>query len=142
MVRLRRHGVVLFVALWLAGCAYYGGKYHRAIDSSEIIRLSPQKTRKLVKAGQAYLVCAYGDEATFRKIALEGALSLRAFRKRHPKFPSDRLVIFFGLGAGEEKAAAQAARHYNRGQKNVAVLEGGVAGWKFVGFKIRDPITL
>jgi len=92
----RRIGVsVALLALVWTGCARYDGAYHRARLPSEITRISPQRTRKLVQTGKALLVCAYADELSFGAVGLEGAISLQTFTKRHPTFPRNRLVIFY-----------------------------------------------
>jgi hypothetical protein len=76
-------------------CAHYAGAYHRKRLPSEISRIKPVQTRKLVQAGKALLVCAYADDLSFQAIGLDGAMSLQTFAKRHPSFPRNRLVIFY-----------------------------------------------
>lgn len=144
MIRLPRTGLwsLLIAALWVMGCAYYGGSYHQRIGPSEIIRVSPRKARLLVKAEKAYLVCAFEKEETFHSMALVGAISLRSFRRQHPVFPSDRPVIFYCNQSGEKAAAARAAEYQNKGHNNAVVLENGVSGWIYAGFPVRDPINL
>ncbi len=59
------------------------------------VRMSPEQAYQNVKAGQAILVCAYDDEATFRKMRLDMAISFGEFRKRLPTLPKDQEIIFY-----------------------------------------------
>ena len=59
------------------------------------VRMSPEQTYQNVKAGQAILVCAYDDEATFQKMRLDMAISFGEFRKRLPTLPKDQEIIFY-----------------------------------------------
>jgi len=57
--------------------------------------MSPEQAYQNVKAGQAILVCAYDDEATFQKMRLDMAISFGEFRKRLPMLPKDQEIIFY-----------------------------------------------
>jgi hypothetical protein len=59
------------------------------------VRIGPEEAYRHVKSGEAILVCAYDDEATFQKNHLEMALSLGEFQKRLPGIPKDREIIFY-----------------------------------------------
>jgi len=59
------------------------------------VRMSPEQAYQNVKAGQAILVCAYDDEATFQKMRLDMAISFGEFRKRLPTLPKDQEIIFY-----------------------------------------------
>ncbi|NLI42125.1 MAG: ArsR family transcriptional regulator, partial [Synergistaceae bacterium] len=43
-------------------------------------KISPQEARQEVQSGKALLVCAYEDEERYKKVRLEGAISLKEFR--------------------------------------------------------------
>ncbi len=58
-------------------------------------RVTPQEIYPRVKAGQAILVCAYADEAKFRSMQLEGAVSLRELQSRLPGLPKDQEIVFY-----------------------------------------------
>ncbi|MRR35972.1 ArsR family transcriptional regulator [bacterium] len=59
------------------------------------VRMSPEQAYQNVKAGQAILVCAYDDEATFQKMRLDMAISFGEFRRRLPSLPKDQEIIFY-----------------------------------------------
>jgi len=59
------------------------------------VRMSPEQAYQNVKAGQAILVCAYDDEASFQKMRLDMAISFGEFRKRLPTLPKDQEIIFY-----------------------------------------------
>jgi hypothetical protein len=53
------------------------------------MRIAPEEVYKKVKSGAALLVCAYEDEARFRTMQLEQAISLSEFESRLLSFPKD-----------------------------------------------------
>jgi len=53
------------------------------------------EARQKVKSGKALLVCGYDDEAKFKAMRLEGALSLKEFELRLPKLSKDQEIIFY-----------------------------------------------
>ncbi|HYA04157.1 MAG TPA: rhodanese-like domain-containing protein [Syntrophobacteria bacterium] len=61
----------------------------------EAERISPQEVRKQVKAGTAFLVCAYDEEDKFRTMHLEGAISFDAFKSKLPSLSKDQKIIFY-----------------------------------------------
>jgi hypothetical protein len=61
----------------------------------EVKRISVKDAYQKVKTGQASLVCGYDDEAKFRMMRLEGALSLKEFEARLPKLAKDQEIIFY-----------------------------------------------
>ncbi len=65
------------------------------IAAAEPVRVSPAEAYQKVKAGTALLVCAYPDDATFRKMQLEGAISYKEFESRLPGLSKDREIIFY-----------------------------------------------
>jgi hypothetical protein len=48
-----------------------------------------------VEAGEALLVIAYEEDWKFRKMQLEGAISLAEFKSLLPSLPTSREVIFY-----------------------------------------------
>jgi len=62
---------------------------------AEPARISPAEAYQKVKAGTALLVCAYPDDETFRKMQLEGAISLKEFESRLPGLKKDQEIIFY-----------------------------------------------
>jgi len=58
-------------------------------------RVSPEEVRKKVKEGKALLVCAYEDEEKFKKVRLEGALSLGEFKLRDPSLTKNQEIVFY-----------------------------------------------
>ncbi len=61
----------------------------------EPARISPAEAYQNVQAGTALLVCVYPDDATFRKMQLEGAISLKEFESRLPGLKKDQEIIFY-----------------------------------------------
>jgi hypothetical protein len=59
------------------------------------VRIGTEEARRKVKAGEAVLVCAYDDEATFQTMRLDMALSLGEFQKRLPGIPKEQEIIFY-----------------------------------------------
>lgn len=62
--------------------------------AKDIERISPEMTHEKVKAGNAVLVCAYGDDKC-KDILLEGALLRSEFEARLPALPKDQEIIFY-----------------------------------------------
>ncbi|UCG78861.1 MAG: ArsR family transcriptional regulator [Nitrospirota bacterium] len=62
---------------------------------SEVARISPQETREKALAGIALLVCAYDNDEKFRKMRLDGAISLSEFRQIEDTLSRDREIIFY-----------------------------------------------
>ncbi len=62
---------------------------------AEPIRISPEKTRQNVAAGQALLVCAYADDKKFAQYHLEGAIPLSALQSQIEELSRDREIIFY-----------------------------------------------
>ncbi len=62
---------------------------------SEPIRVTPQEVYPKVKAGEAILVCAYNDDEEYRRINLEGSISLSEFYSKLPQYSKDQEIIFF-----------------------------------------------
>lgn len=58
-------------------------------------RADPQEVYRKVQSGTVLLVCAYEDEAKFKRMQLEEAISLQAFRSRLPSLPKDQEIVFY-----------------------------------------------
>jgi hypothetical protein len=58
-------------------------------------RISPKEVYQKLKAGGTLLVCAYEDEAKFKKMQLEGAISLTEFKSKLPALAKDQEVVFY-----------------------------------------------
>jgi len=65
------------------------------MDTSTLIRISPQEAKEKVEAGTGVVVCAYDDEEKFKRNHLAGAISLAAFRSRLASIPTDQEIIFY-----------------------------------------------
>jgi len=61
----------------------------------EPVRISPEEARDRTTSGLAKLICAYEDELKCKKIHLEGAISLKAFRYQLSSLPKDQDLIFY-----------------------------------------------
>ncbi len=61
----------------------------------EIMRVAPREARESVASGRALLVCAYDDDEAFRRMRLEGAISLREFRTRLQSLAKEREIVFY-----------------------------------------------
>ena len=62
---------------------------------AEVERISVPDTRRKVQSDQALLVCAYADEAKFRRVKLEGAIPSGAFQARLANPPKTHEIIFY-----------------------------------------------
>jgi hypothetical protein len=62
---------------------------------TEPIRIPPDEARKKVLSNEAILVCAYEEEEKFRKMHLEGAISLNEFKNRISSLPKEQEIIFY-----------------------------------------------
>jgi hypothetical protein len=58
-------------------------------------RISPEEVHPKLKNGKALLVCAYEDDVKFRKLQLQGAISLNEFRSKLPSLPKDQDIVFY-----------------------------------------------
>jgi hypothetical protein len=61
----------------------------------EAKRIAPEEVHGKVKSGKTLLVCAYEDEAKFKKMQLEGAISLIEFISRLPELAHDQEIVFY-----------------------------------------------
>ena len=62
---------------------------------ADIERISVEEARRKAKAKQGLLVCAYEDEAKYRKLNLDGSISLASFQSRVASLPNTQEIIFY-----------------------------------------------
>jgi hypothetical protein len=62
---------------------------------TEPIRITPEEIYKKVKSGKTFLVCAYEDEARFKQLQLEGAISFNEFKSKLSSLPKDQEIVFY-----------------------------------------------
>jgi len=58
-------------------------------------RTTPEEVHQKLKSGKALLVCAYDDEAKFKLMQLQGAISLNEFKSKLPSLAKDQEIIFY-----------------------------------------------
>jgi rhodanese-related sulfurtransferase len=58
-------------------------------------RISPEEVYQKLKSGTVILVCAYEDDAKFKKMQLQGAISLNEFKSKLPSLPKDQEIVFY-----------------------------------------------
>jgi len=62
---------------------------------TEPIRVKPEEVYPKIKSGEAILVCAYNDDEEYKRINLEGSISLSEFYSKLPHYSKDQEIIFF-----------------------------------------------
>ena len=62
---------------------------------ADIERISVQEARRKAKVNLALLVCAYEDDAKYRKLNLDGSISLASFQSRVASLPKTQEIIFY-----------------------------------------------
>ena len=62
---------------------------------ADVERVSVEEAHRKVKANLALLVCAYEDEAKYRKLNLDGSISLGSFQSRVASLPKTQEIIFY-----------------------------------------------
>jgi rhodanese-related sulfurtransferase len=62
---------------------------------NEVPRVTPEEIYPKLRSGEALLVCAYENTVKFRRLQLEGAISLAEFESLHPTLPKDREIVFY-----------------------------------------------
>jgi hypothetical protein len=58
-------------------------------------RITPEEVHQKLKSGTALLICAYEDEAKFKKMQLEGAISFNEFKSKLPSLLKDQEIVFY-----------------------------------------------
>jgi hypothetical protein len=61
----------------------------------EPVRIPAEEARKKVLSNDAILVCAYEEEEKFKKMHLEGAISLNEFKNRASSLSKEQEIIFY-----------------------------------------------
>lgn len=59
------------------------------------IRIAPEDVYEKIKSGATLLVCAYEDEAVFRQLQIQWAISLTQFKSRLSSLPRDQEIVFY-----------------------------------------------
>ena len=102
-------------------------------------RVSPEEVHQKLKAGKVILVCAYEDESKFKKVRLEGAISLSEFKSKLSSLSKDQEIVFYCAWPNEGSAAGQAAQYLEKGYPHAGCLAGGVVAWKQAGYPMVSP---
>ena len=58
-------------------------------------RVTPEEVHQKLKSGTILLVCAYEDEAKFKKMQLQGAISFSEFRSKLSSLSKDQEIVFY-----------------------------------------------
>jgi rhodanese-related sulfurtransferase len=58
-------------------------------------RVTPEEIYQRLKSGAVLLVCAYDDDAKFKRMQLEGGISFDEFKSRLPSIPKDQEIVFY-----------------------------------------------
>ena len=62
---------------------------------TEPVRIPAEVARNKVLSNEAILVCAYEEEDKFRKMHLEGAISLNEFKNTASSLSKEQEIIFY-----------------------------------------------
>jgi hypothetical protein len=62
---------------------------------SEPKRVTPEETYQRLKSGAVLLVCAYEDDAKFKKMQLQGAISLNEFKSKLSSLRKEQEIVFY-----------------------------------------------
>jgi rhodanese-related sulfurtransferase len=58
-------------------------------------RVTAEEIHQRLKSEAALLVCAYEDDAKFKKLRLQGAISLNEFKSRLSSLTKDQEIVFY-----------------------------------------------
>ena len=61
----------------------------------EPVRVTPAEVYQKVKDGKTLLVCGYDDDAKFKVMHLEGAISFSGFKARLASLSKDQDIVFY-----------------------------------------------
>ena len=61
----------------------------------KIKRIDAHEVNRKLQNGTALLICAYDDEALFKRMKLRGALSLKDLQARLPDLPKNQDIVFY-----------------------------------------------
>jgi len=78
-----------------SSCLLIKLREERRYIMAEPVRVTPKEIYEKMKSGKALLVCAYEDEAKFRKMQLEGAISFNEFKSKLASLPKDQEIVFY-----------------------------------------------
>jgi len=99
-------------------------------------RVTPEEIYQRLKSGAVLLVCAYEDDAKFKKMQLQGAISLNEFKSKLPSLQKEQEIVFYCAWTKEASAAREATKYIDMGFKNAKALLGGIEAWKKAGYPI------
>ncbi len=58
-------------------------------------RVTSEEVYQGLKSGAVLLVCAYEDDVKFRKLQLQGAISLNEFKSKLASLAKDQEIVFY-----------------------------------------------
>jgi len=58
-------------------------------------RVTSDEIYQRLKSGAVLLVCAYEDDAKFKRLQLQGAISLNEFKSRLPSLAKNQEIVFY-----------------------------------------------
>jgi hypothetical protein len=58
-------------------------------------RVTSEEIYQRVKSGAVLLVCAYEDDAKFKRLQLEGAISLHEFKSKLLSLAKNQEIVFY-----------------------------------------------
>jgi hypothetical protein len=58
-------------------------------------RVTAEEIYHRLNSGTALLVCAYEDDAKFKKLQLQGAISLIEFKSKLPSLQKEQEIVFY-----------------------------------------------
>jgi hypothetical protein len=65
------------------------------MEAIVVPRVDVEEARRKVAAGDALLVCAYGDDVKCKQLELEGSITLSELESRLPSLRKDTEIIFY-----------------------------------------------
>jgi hypothetical protein len=65
------------------------------MEAAAVPRIAVEEARRKVVAGDALLVCAYGDDVKCRQLGLEGSITLSELESRLPALTKDTEIVFY-----------------------------------------------
>ena len=58
-------------------------------------RVTSEEIYQRVKSRAVLLVCAYDDDAKFKRMQLQGAISINEFKSKVPSLAKDQEIVFY-----------------------------------------------
>jgi hypothetical protein len=58
-------------------------------------RVAAEEVYQKLQSGNTILVCAYEDDVKFKKVQLQGAISLNEFKSKLPSLTKEQEIIFY-----------------------------------------------